>query len=117
MSYRSTEWQEQAICGQADPELFYPDQGVDNRQAKAMCLRCDVREECLTDALEHRDFWGVRGGFSERELKQIAAGVELAVSKPCPGCGREMPARTHARYCTQQCANRERERRRRERAA
>lgn len=43
-------WAEQASCGQADPEEWYPDQGGSTRTAKRICRDCPVRVECLRDA-------------------------------------------------------------------
>ena len=64
-------WTEQALCAQVDPELFFPDRGGSVREAKSICAVCPVRQECLADALQTRDKFGVRGGLSERERRRI----------------------------------------------
>ena len=40
-------WQERALCAQTDPEAFFPEKGGSTREAKRVCLSCDVRGECL----------------------------------------------------------------------
>ena len=45
---------------------------------KAICMRCPVRLECLDWALETREPFGVWGGYSESERKQILLGKRKA---------------------------------------
>lgn len=66
-------WQAQALCAQTDPEAFFPDKGGSTRAAKAVCARCPVRAECLAFALENDERFGVWGGLSERERRQLRA--------------------------------------------
>ena len=40
-------WQERALCAQTDPEAFFPEKGGSTREAKKVCLSCEVRGECL----------------------------------------------------------------------
>ena len=44
-------WQERALCAQTDPEAFFPEKGGSTREAKRVCMSCDVRPECLSYAL------------------------------------------------------------------
>ena len=46
-------WQERALCAQTDPEAFFPEKGGSTREAKRVCLSCEVRQECLEYALAH----------------------------------------------------------------
>ena len=64
-------WQERALCAQTDPEAFFPEKGGSTREAKRVCLTCDVRGECLEYALVHRIEPGVWGGASSRERRRI----------------------------------------------
>ena len=64
-------WQEQAVCAQVDPEIFFPDKGGSPRQAKQICAECPVRLQCLEFALEHNERHGVFGGLTERERQSI----------------------------------------------
>jgi WhiB family redox-sensing transcriptional regulator len=69
------DWRDDALCAQTDPEIFFPDKGGSTREAKAVCARCDVRAACLADALATDDWFGVRGGLSERQRRAIKKGV------------------------------------------
>ena len=70
------DWRHSALCREQDPELFFPigttgpaaDQ-VDD--AKAVCRRCTVVEDCLTWALETGQDAGVWGGTSEDERRAL----------------------------------------------
>lgn len=67
------------ICAETDPEVFYPAQGGSARVAKRICVEvCDVTDECLRDALQRGERFGVWGGKSERERRKIA---KVALSK------------------------------------
>lgn len=61
-----------AVCGQTDPDAFFPESGANVREAKRLCnLVCEVREECLTWALDNDQRWGVWGGTSPQERKRM----------------------------------------------
>src|SRR6185437_10330418 len=64
-------WQDQALCAQTDPEAFYPEKGGSTREAKRVCRSCEVRAECLEYALDHHERFGIWGGMSERERRQL----------------------------------------------
>ena len=75
------DWRHRATCRDEDPELFFP---IGNtgpallqiEDAKAVCRRCDVVDQCLQWALESGQDAGVWGGMSEderRALKRRAA--------------------------------------------
>ena len=63
--------QERALCAQTDPEAFFPEKGGSTREAKRVCLSCDVRGECLEYALAHDERFGIWGGLSERERRRL----------------------------------------------
>jgi len=42
--------------------LFFSDHVLDIARAKAICGRCALSEQCLSDALERDEPWGVWGG-------------------------------------------------------
>lgn len=65
------EWQERALCAQTDPEAFFPEKGGSTREAKRICLGCEVRAECLEYALTHDERFGIWGGLSERERRRL----------------------------------------------
>jgi len=64
-------WQERALCAQTDPEAFFPEKGGSTREAKKVCVGCDVRSECLEYALAHDERFGIWGGLSERERRKL----------------------------------------------
>ena len=64
-------WQERALCAQTDPEAFFPEKGFSTREAKAVCMSCEVRAECLEYALVNDESFGVWGGTSERERRKL----------------------------------------------
>lgn len=71
------DWRHRAACLDEDPELFFPvgsttrwDQ-MQTEQAKSVCTGCDVRERCLQWALESKQDYGVWGGLSEGERRDL----------------------------------------------
>jgi WhiB family redox-sensing transcriptional regulator len=65
------QWQERALCAQTDPEAFFPEKGGSTREAKRICLGCEVRAECLEYALANDERFGIWGGLSERERRRL----------------------------------------------
>ena len=64
-------WQERALCAQTDPEAFFPEKGGSTREAKKVCVGCEVRSECLEYALANDERFGIWGGLSERERRRV----------------------------------------------
>ncbi|MCI9889634.1 WhiB family transcriptional regulator [Micrococcales bacterium 31B] len=64
-------WQERALCAQTDPEAFFPEKGGSTREAKRVCVGCEVRQECLEYALSNDERFGIWGGMSERERRKM----------------------------------------------
>jgi len=64
-------WQERALCAQTDPEAFFPEKGGSTREAKKVCVTCEVRVECLEYALANDERFGIWGGLSERERRKL----------------------------------------------
>ncbi len=66
----TSDWTTSAACRTTDPdELFV--QGAAQNRAKAICLACNVRTECLADALDNQIEFGVWGGMTERERRAL----------------------------------------------
>jgi len=70
------EWVQSAKCKDEDPELFFPigTSGPALEQveaARAICMGCEVRRECLEWALATGQDAGVWGGTSEDERKEM----------------------------------------------
>ena len=64
-------WRLSALCGETDPEAFFPEKGGSTRDAKRVCTGCDVRAECLEFALRNDERFGIWGGLSERERRRL----------------------------------------------
>ena len=64
-------WQEQALCAQTDPEAFFPEKGGSTREAKRICIGCEVKGDCLEYALGQDERFGIWGGLSERERRRL----------------------------------------------
>ncbi|MFB8290639.1 WhiB family transcriptional regulator [Kitasatospora purpeofusca] len=69
-------WIHRAVCREEDPELFFP---IGNtgpallqiEEARSVCRRCPVMEQCLQRALETGQDAGVWGGMSEDERRAM----------------------------------------------
>ncbi|WP_380169699.1 WhiB family transcriptional regulator [Jannaschia sp. R86511] len=67
----SPDWKDRALCAETDPEAFFPEKGGSTREAKRVCVSCDVRAECLDFALGNDERFGIWGGLSERERRRL----------------------------------------------
>lgn len=65
------DWRDRALCAETDPEAFFPEKGGSTRAAKRVCASCPVRAECLEFALDGEERFGIWGGLSERERRQL----------------------------------------------
>lgn len=63
-------WVAKALCASYEPDALFV-QGATQRQVRLRCLQCQVRLECLADALESEANFGVWGGLTERERRAI----------------------------------------------
>jgi WhiB family transcriptional regulator, redox-sensing transcriptional regulator len=66
-----TDWRDNARCRGMDLCLFFPTGGDNGITAKHICQLCEVRVECLADALATNDRHGVRGGLSAKQRRQL----------------------------------------------
>lgn len=72
----TSDWRALARCKQ--PEFahvnFYPNKGfvgVVVREAKQVCAGCPVRRQCLEDALERHEQFGIWGGLTLTERRSV----------------------------------------------
>jgi WhiB family redox-sensing transcriptional regulator len=70
------DWRHEAGCREVDPELFFPigNSGpalLQIEEAKQVCRRCTVMEECLRWAIDSGQDAGVWGGMSEDERRAL----------------------------------------------
>jgi WhiB family redox-sensing transcriptional regulator len=66
----TSEWTVNAACRTSDPDALFV-QGAAQNRAKMICAGCEVRTECLADALDNRVEFGVWGGMTERERRAL----------------------------------------------
>lgn len=64
-------WQADGLCAQTDPEAFFPEKGGSTRDAKRICIGCEVKKQCLEYALANEERFGIWGGLSERERRKL----------------------------------------------
>lgn len=70
--HRDVGWQEQAACHNTDPEAFFPTVGrYVTVGARRVCGECPVSAECLEYALEHSEWYGIWGGMSVDERREL----------------------------------------------
>ena len=69
---RST-WSDYALCGQADPEAWFPEPGF-RTVAKTICARCPVRYPCLLAALARNERFGIWAGLTTAERDELRLG-------------------------------------------
>jgi len=70
------DWRHEAACREVDPELFFH---IGNtgpallqiEEAKQVCRRCSVMDECLRWAIDSGQDAGVWGGMSEDERRAV----------------------------------------------
>ena len=70
------DWRHIAACREVDPELFFP---IGNsgpaiaqiEEAKQVCRRCKVLDECLSWAIDSGQDAGVWGGADEDERRAM----------------------------------------------
>lgn len=64
------DWASMAACRGKDPDALFV-AGRAQHEAKRVCLDCPVRNSCLIEALENEIEWGVWGGMTERERREL----------------------------------------------
>ena len=90
MQRDETDWQTMAECRGVSRDLFFPDYdwAVDPAII-AICNRCPVREDCLKFALDHDEEFGIWGGLTEWQRRQITM---TRVRVRCPDCRSDLTA-------------------------
>lgn len=73
----SAQWMARAACLNADTEVFFPDTGDSADEAKRICARCPVVQQCLDWALslpaETVGIWGATTVSERRTLRRMGA--------------------------------------------
>ena len=71
-SFTNEPWQQRAACRGLDLHLFYPISGG-RSAAQIICQGCVVREDCLADALQSDEKFGIWGGATELDRVRVRA--------------------------------------------
>jgi WhiB family redox-sensing transcriptional regulator len=78
-------WRDTADCRKHNPDVFFPEPGGPTTYAVMVCQGCDVRANCLADALNVKEREGVIGGTTPYErAPMIAAWHDTDVTEPKP---------------------------------
>ena len=76
-----SDWRTRAACKGMDPEHFFSsdDDGANKHEraereasAKAVCLKCEVRRDCLSYAIAAGERYGIWGGMNAQERRALA---------------------------------------------
>lgn len=79
-------WMEDAACLDIELQVFYPrshkiGRPLDVSEAKAICLTCPVKKTCLAFSIAHNIPYGVWGGWSWTERKNLSAKTKKRIRK------------------------------------
>lgn len=64
-------WQDDANCKGVDIDIFFSLDEDDQKEALGLCKACPVQRECLQDAIDQREMYGIWGGTRESERRSI----------------------------------------------
>lgn len=69
-------WRSQAACRDLDANLFFPagetgPAAIQIAHAKSVCRACPVQQPCLEFALATHQDYGIWGGYTEEERREI----------------------------------------------
>lgn len=67
--HEDEDWRQRARCRGLSPDLFHPERGESSTPSLKICFGCEVKAECLIEALEHPDNLGTWGYTSERKRR------------------------------------------------
>lgn len=83
----ATNWREKAACRKSPTSLFFPaewekpaERKWREQQAKAICARCEVKDDCLEAGTEEEGIWGGLNE-SERRIRRRRARLQRPVVK------------------------------------
>lgn len=95
----AVDWRQQGVCRTEDPEAMFPHPGdeVGIEYAKDVCAVCPVRATCLEYALTNRIEFGVWGGLTEEERR------DLRKPPVDVNCGTDAGYRAHKKQRTEVC--------------
>ncbi len=67
------------LCAQLDGDMFFPDELEDTEEvmslktmtAKAVCIDCPIKLDCLNYAVAHPELLGIWGGMTTKERRLL----------------------------------------------
>lgn len=65
------DWMADGLCRGAPPDLFFAKDHHSVNRARAVCLICPVKTDCLEYALEHHERTGMWGATTPKERRVI----------------------------------------------
>lgn len=100
-------WMDNGSCAQVGGDWWFPEEtdSTAGREARLICMGCDVRKQCLSFAVRHHED-GVWGGTTPNQRVGIRMGRDVPVEQNCRGCGRLIPGSRVVTYCTTACHQR-----------
>ena len=69
-SNEANEWTSSALCADDPPDALFVE-GAAQRRVRMRCTGCPVRLQCLAEALQWQNDFGVWGGLTERERRAV----------------------------------------------
>jgi len=84
----ASDWQRDAACATADPDLFLAESGTELRAARKFCAACPARAACLAAAMLEEASApaaaraGVRGGLTPQQRADRAKRAPRRVDRP-----------------------------------
>ena len=98
-------WMDHAACANRGNRRFYSDDEAVQLAAISVCAECPVQQDCLNYALNGEEPYGVWGGLTPKQRRQLLAG--RPVMRRCAECSGiyDTPRGGNARslYCTPAC--------------
>jgi hypothetical protein len=64
-------WARQASCAGENPDIFFPPKTSPGTEAREICQRCPVRQDCLDYAMRADIRYGIWGGLDENERHSL----------------------------------------------
>lgn len=101
-------WQAKGACrGHKKPDIWYPHKKSPSDQtieARNVCVRCEVRDQCLQYAMDNPNELGIWGGLTEQQRAGLRKGRTVNTFAKCHECSTEFVKQGGwHRYCSDEC--------------
>jgi len=102
------EWQNRGACRNEHPDIFFVQPYESADEARTVCARCPVKQECGDYAIATNQRYGVWGGMTRRERVKVAnTGQDprnILMMRHCLVCSTSfMPKHRLQFYCCGTC--------------